>query len=59
MSSGLVQSIIAAVLDDPEFTISSPRADNTKQLAKKLLKEIVDDDDKMDKFDGFSATRTA
>ncbi len=54
MSSGLVRSIIASILEDKDFSIKSHRILNAKSLARELLEKAVESEEKMDKFDSFA-----
>ncbi len=55
MSSGLVRSAIAAVLEDKDFRVESHRILNAKVLAEELLHKAVESEEKMDKFDSFAS----
>ena len=45
---------IAAIQDDKDFSIASPRIANAKSLAEELLKKAVESEENMDKFDTFA-----
>jgi aspartate-semialdehyde dehydrogenase len=55
MSSGLVRSAIAAVLEDKDFSIESLRILNAKSLAGELISKAVESEEKMEKFDSFAS----
>ena len=55
MTSGVVRSTIAEVLENKDLTIQSPRIANAKFLAQDLLEKAVECERNMDKFDMFAS----
>ena len=49
-----MRSAIAAVQDDKDFGIASPRITNAKSLAEELMKKVIESEENIDKFDVFT-----
>ena len=56
MSSGVVRSAIASIIDHPDFSMKSEKFEITKKLAILLLDTIVEDESGMKRFNAFSST---
>ena len=56
MSSGVVRSAIASIIDHPDFSMKSEKSEITKKLAISLLDVIVEDESGMKRFNTSPAT---